>query len=140
LVSQQAPTTARQVHVRQIIVTEADLAQTILTQLEAGASFIDLALEYSTDAASRANGGDLGWFPQGVGVVPPTVEALVFALAPGEYSPIIAVEGVYYLMKLENKRDNQPLTPQQRQQMQHYFFDQWLAQQQASAQIERYLN
>jgi parvulin-like peptidyl-prolyl isomerase len=56
------PATAEQVHARAVLVTADDTAQTVLAELQAGADFATVALNYSRDLSSRAAGGDLGWF------------------------------------------------------------------------------
>lgn len=44
----------------------ADFAQDLAAQITAGASFPELAMQYSVDDDSAARGGDLGWNPPGV--------------------------------------------------------------------------
>jgi peptidyl-prolyl cis-trans isomerase D len=45
-------------------------ADSLLNLAKRGASFELLAIEHSTDNGSRFNGGDLGWFPEGMMVKP----------------------------------------------------------------------
>jgi len=136
----QAPTTTEQVHARQILVTDSTQAQTVLERLQAGENFADLAQQISEDENSRVNGGDLGWFPRGIHIVPPQVENVAFSLEPSQLSPVIESVLGYHIIKVELKDPNRPLTPQQLQMMQSRIFNEWLAQQRASAQIEDYLN
>jgi len=140
-ITTQMPTTAEQVHARHILLRNSDEAQTILAQLQGGASFVQLAQAYSEDTTSALNGGDLGWFPKGVGIVPPEVEAVAFSLKEGDViSPIVESALGYHIIKVELKAQNRALTPRHRQILQVDFFDQWLAQQRAAARIERYTN
>ena len=63
---------------RHILINAADrsleraneIADSIVTLLEGGASFAELAQENSDDVASGVNGGDLGWFTEGTMVQP----------------------------------------------------------------------
>ncbi len=59
---------------RHILVAEEALATELMTRLEAGEAFEDLAAEHGTDA-TRSRGGDLGCF--GRGVMVPDFEAAV---------------------------------------------------------------
>src|SRR5271168_3399018 len=57
-------------------------AENLLQKIKAGASFADLAKEYSDDPGSKQNGGDLGYISRGELVKP--FEEVAFTLAPGE--------------------------------------------------------
>jgi parvulin-like peptidyl-prolyl isomerase len=136
----QTPQMLPQVHARQILIADAETAQTILDQLQMGESFIELAVAYSEDEASRIYGGDLGWFPKGIQTLPTPVEAVVFSLDSGEVSPVLASELGYHIVKIERNDAERPLTPEQRQTLQKRAFQEWLTRQRGSAQIDRYLN
>lgn len=51
-----------EVHARHILVSTEDEAKTLIAEIKKGAAFDKLAREKSTDKASGAEGGDLGWF------------------------------------------------------------------------------
>lgn len=51
-----------EVHARHILVATEDEAKAIIAELKKGTAFDKLAKEKSTDKASGAEGGDLGWF------------------------------------------------------------------------------
>ncbi len=51
-----------EIHARQIVTPTLADAEAVKKQLAAGASFEALAMERSTDAATRFSGGDLGYF------------------------------------------------------------------------------
>lgn len=137
-IASQTPTTTQQVHARHILVHDLSLAQDILMRLNNGEDFVALAQQFSKDETTRLNGGDLGWFPQGVQIVPPQLEEIAFSLAVGKISPIIETVWGYHIVKVELKEDNRPLTPQHWQILQANSFNQWLAQQRVSAHIERF--
>ncbi|MFQ5611168.1 MAG: peptidylprolyl isomerase [Anaerolineae bacterium] len=134
-----APTTAEQVHARHILVGDESTAQEVLAQLNAGASFADLAQTYSQDESTRPNGGDLGWFPRGLQFIAPEIEEAAFQLQPGQTSGIIRSQFGYHLIKVENREAARPLTPEMLQAIKLNLFSDWLAQQKAAATIERYL-
>jgi peptidyl-prolyl cis-trans isomerase SurA len=53
-------------------------AQLLLKRAQSGEDFARLAREYSEDPATRAEGGDLGWF--GKDILPKPIEELVFSM------------------------------------------------------------
>ena len=55
---------AQQVHAANILGKSEDKAKELLTKVNAGESFGDLAKKYS-DCPSGKKGGDLGWFGRG---------------------------------------------------------------------------
>jgi parvulin-like peptidyl-prolyl isomerase len=58
-----------------------------LDKLKRGASFAEVAREYSRDPESAAKGGDLGYISKGQ--MPAAVEAAAFALKEGAFSDIV---------------------------------------------------
>lgn len=77
-------------------------ARDILQQLHRGGDFEVLARRFSDDAGSRQQGGDLGWFRQGRMV--PAFERAVYALRPGQLSPIVETEFGLHIIRLERVR------------------------------------
>jgi parvulin-like peptidyl-prolyl isomerase len=76
---------------------EAALAaiRVVEERIKAGDSFETIADELSDCPGS---GGDLGWFPRGQMV--PEFEAVVFALKPGEISPVFRTSFGFHIAKL----------------------------------------
>ena len=66
------------------------------------AAFADLAMKNSQDEGSAAQGGELGFFGRGAMVKP--FEDAVYALKPGEISPLIESDFGYHVIKLESIR------------------------------------
>ena len=77
-------------------------AQALLDRLRAGEDFAALAAEFSVDAGSARQGGDLGWVRRGDFVGP--VEDAVFALAPGELSDVVRSEFGWHILRLDDQR------------------------------------
>jgi peptidyl-prolyl cis-trans isomerase SurA len=66
--------------------------QTMANHLESGDDFGTLAMNYSEDTVTSANGGDLGFTPESsLRNTDPATRDTVSKLKPGQYSPIIPV-------------------------------------------------
>ncbi len=85
--------TPKHEYLRMIASDDEAKAQTLRQQIEAGASFFDLARANSTDQASAENGGYLGDLP--ADQLPK--EAL--ALRVGELSPVSQINGKYVILQ-----------------------------------------
>ncbi len=75
-------------------------AQKVIALLNSGGDFAELAGQYSQDAASKADAGDLGFFTRGVMV--PEFEKKVFTMKLGEVSDLVKSEFGYHIIKLNN--------------------------------------
>ncbi|MCK5247774.1 peptidylprolyl isomerase, partial [Candidatus Bipolaricaulota bacterium] len=85
-----------------ILVPDEATAQDVYEQLLAGADFAALASEYSTDAGTKDQGGDLDWFERGLMV--PEFEDAAFALEIGELSQPIETAYGYHIIQLTERR------------------------------------
>jgi peptidyl-prolyl cis-trans isomerase SurA len=66
--------------------------QTLANRLDSGEDFGTLAMNYSEDSETAANGGDLGFTPESsLRNTDATTRELVTKLKPGQFSPIITV-------------------------------------------------
>jgi peptidyl-prolyl cis-trans isomerase D len=81
----------------------SERARAALTRLRAGESFEALARELSDDVATREEGGDLGFFPRGRGLLP-ELEETAFALGEGELSEPVETERGVHLVRVEERR------------------------------------
>jgi len=93
---------------RHILVETQGEAQSLVTELDAGADFEALAKEKST-GPSGPNGGDLGWFGPGQMVAP--FSAAVAELENGEYTktPVQTQFGWHVILR-EDSRESTPPT------------------------------
>jgi parvulin-like peptidyl-prolyl isomerase len=140
LITADVPETAPQAHARYLQVDDLVLAETLVTELTAGADFATLARTHSLDRATGEDGGDLGYFPAGTLFVP-EIEAAAFALQPGEFSPIIIVTDptsgrtTYYIVQLIALDPARPLTADARARLLQERFEAWVAELWANADI-----
>ena len=67
----------------------------------AGPILRTLAIDYSEDPTTSANGGDVGYVPESaLDKTDPLLKKAVLALKPGQTSPVIALKEAYYIIKL----------------------------------------
>jgi peptidyl-prolyl cis-trans isomerase SurA len=74
-------------------------ADSLLAEIKAGADFELLARRESDDPGSKANGGDLGWNRRGRMV--PEFDRWMFALAPGQLSPVIETAFGFHIIRVD---------------------------------------
>jgi peptidyl-prolyl cis-trans isomerase C len=125
----EVPTTAPQVHARQIRVNTEAEAQSILVKLQSGVNFATLSFYYERDT-----GGDLGWFPRGYLTVP-EVENAAFALKPGEYSQIIQSKQGYHIVQVLESDPNRLLSADARLILQEQALKKWIDDHRAQSKI-----
>jgi len=88
-----------------ILVNTEEEALEILTQLNGGADFAELAKEKSVDTVSAVNGGDLDYFPRG-GMVAEFEEAS-FSLPVGQITTKpVKTEFGYHIIKVIDKKED----------------------------------
>ncbi|MCB9882022.1 MAG: peptidylprolyl isomerase [Planctomycetes bacterium] len=77
----------------------------VYRDLVGGADFEKLVRLHSDDEASRARGGDIGWFGFYGGALPETVLEVAFLTAPGAtMRPVVTRRGVF-LLRIEERRN-----------------------------------
>ncbi len=95
-------------HARQIITASQADAGAVKKLLAAGGSFEALAMERSTDGATRFNGGDLGYFT--ADVMPDTYAAALKTAKPGAIVGPFKADAGWVLLKLEERRPETPIS------------------------------
>jgi peptidyl-prolyl cis-trans isomerase D len=83
-----------------ILVETEEIANEVISLMNNGSSFAELAKSYSIDTGSSEIGGDLGYFTKGVMV--PEFESTVFSMKEGQLSPPIQSEFGYHIIKLNS--------------------------------------
>lgn len=91
-----------QIRASHILVKDEKTAQEIKAKLDKGEDFAKLAKEYSQDAGSAQNGGDLGWF--GPGKMVKEFEDAAYALNVGQVSQPVKTEYGYHIIKVTDKK------------------------------------
>jgi len=128
------PSAVEQVHARHILVMSEAEAMDLLLKLRSGESFATLAKQYSQDQASSDLGGDLGFFPRNV--MPVEIEAVAFALAPGQVSGIVKTDFGYHIIDVVEKDPSREVPEEMLATWRQHNFLQWLEAQRSVAKIE----
>lgn len=131
-----------EVHARHILVSTEDEAKALIGELKKGAAFDKLAKEKSTDKASGAEGGDLGWFKKS-DMVKEFADA-AFGLNKGDLTETpVKTQFGYHIIKLEDRRKAPPpafeeLADQLREEMAREVVTAQLDQLRSGAKIEKF--
>jgi peptidyl-prolyl cis-trans isomerase SurA len=75
-------------------------ADSLLVEIKKGGDFELIAKRESMDPGTKQLGGDLGWNRRGSGLVP-EFEGMMFALRPGEVSPVIETAFGYHIIRVD---------------------------------------
>ncbi len=135
---EQVPASQEQVHARHILVSTQDAAKDVVTQLQGGADFAELAQSLSTDPGSKTKGGDLGWFSRGVMDKP--FEDAAFALQPGQRSDVVKGANGYHVIEVLERDPNRPLPDTQLQSLRQKAGGDWLDSKHSGPDVKLQLN
>ena len=131
-----------EVRARHILVSTEDEAKALIAEIKKGAAFDKLAKEKSTDKASGADGGDLGWFKKS-DMVKEFADA-AFALNKGDLTETpIKTQFGYHVIKLEDRRKAPPpsfeeMADQLREEMAREVITAQLDQLRSGAKVEKF--
>lgn len=99
---------SEEIRARQIVVANQAEAEAVKKLLTTGASFQALAMERSTDAATRFNGGDLGYFT--TDIMPVAYDVALKSAKVGDIVGPFQIENGWAIVKVEDRRVEQPIT------------------------------
>lgn len=99
---------SEEIKARQILVATQPEAEAIKKLLATGASFDALAMQRSTDSATRFNGGDLGYFT--LDAMPEAYGAALKTAKPGDTLGPIKTDGGFAVIRVEDRRPEQPIS------------------------------
>ena len=99
---------ADELHARQIVTSSQADAEAVKKLLAAGGSFDTLAMQRSLDAATRFNGGDLGYFT--LDVMPPAYANALKSAKAGDLIGPFQTDAGWVVMKVEDRRLETPVS------------------------------
>jgi peptidyl-prolyl cis-trans isomerase C len=97
-----------EIRARRIVLSTAAEVEAVKRLVAAGGSFEALAMERSSDAATRFNGGDLGYFM--TDIMPEAYDAALKGARPGQLIGPFPVDGGFALLRVEDVRPEQPVS------------------------------
>lgn len=80
-------------------------AESLLAEINRGGDFANIAKRESMDPGSKEQGGDLGWNRRGVMVQ--AFDQMMFALNPGQVSPVVETSYGYHIIKVERVKPSE---------------------------------
>ncbi|WOD62996.1 peptidylprolyl isomerase [Niallia taxi] len=95
--------TPEQVEASHILVADEKTAKEVKKKLDDGEDFADLAKEYSTDTATKENGGELGYFSSGQMVE--EFEKAAFSMDVDEISNPVETTNGWHIIKVTGHKD-----------------------------------
>ncbi|MCY4409481.1 MAG: peptidylprolyl isomerase [Caldilineaceae bacterium] len=110
-------------------------AQMLHQRILDGEDFADLALRFSNDPGSGAQGGDLGWAGRGRYV--PEFDEVAFSLEVGAMSAPVKTTFGYHIIEVLERDDERPKEEAALQQEYSQAFQTWLQEQVLSLNIDR---
>lgn len=111
----------------------------MLERLQNGEDFATLARQFSQDATTRDNGGDLGFFPRDL-LLSPEIEEVAFSLAPQQISDVVRTQfGRYHVVQVLEREENRPLPEDMLHRLYENAFERWLSEQLAAVEILRFV-
>jgi peptidyl-prolyl cis-trans isomerase C len=97
----------KELHLHHILVDNEQQAKDLIAKIKGGASFEDLAKQYSKDPGSGKNGGDLDWSAPSAYV--PEFGAAAEKLHKGEVTPEpVKTQFGWHIIRLDDSRDVAP--------------------------------
>ena len=130
-ITTDVPYAVEQVRASYIQVDDAATAEAIVSQINEGVDFGDLAVRYSRDSLTGPAGGDLGFFARGSLLVPELEEA-AYQLETEEVSGVISVTDpadgkvTHYIIKVTERDPERPLNARLRSQLMQEQYEAWL--------------
>ena len=113
-----------QIRAAQIVVPTEEAAETVVARLDAWQPFALVAQQVSTDAASAADGGDLGWLPRGL--MPIAWDEVAFALRPGAHGKPVSTAQGWHVILVHEQSESRQLDSETAERRRQATYENWL--------------
>ena len=123
-----------QIRAAQIVVPTEEAAETVVARLNALQPFALVAEQVSTDAASAAGGGVLGWLPRGL--MPVAWDKVAFALRPGARGKPVATSLGWHVILVHEQSESRELDPDTTERRRQVAYDNWLQTLRSAADVQ----
>ena len=123
-----------QIRASQIVLPTEEAAETVVARLNALQPFALVAEQVSTDAASAAGGGDLGWLPRGL--MPVAWDEVAFALRPGARGKPVATSLGWHVILVHEQSPSRELDPDTTERRRQVTYDNWLQTLRSAADVQ----
>ncbi|MCY3748660.1 MAG: peptidylprolyl isomerase [Chloroflexi bacterium] len=123
-----------QIRASQIVVATEEAAETVIARLDAYQPFDLVAEQASTDTASAAAGGGLGWLPRGL--MPDAWDEAAFALRPGTRSQPVATSQGWHVIQVHEVSPSRELDPETAERRRQVAYDNWLQTLRTTSEVE----
>ncbi len=120
------------VNYRQIRLADQQTADGLIEQLNIGADFATLAADNSLDTATKDEGGEVGWVPEGV--LGDSLENILFALEANEITTFSSGNAVF-IFEVLDKSDSQEVSDESRDSLGRAAYLDWLIEKQESVEV-----
>lgn len=121
---QHLPKAAIHIQLQIILLRQPEEAEKVLARIQAGEDFTELARALSQDHDSASKGGHVGWVPEGV--FDPAFDEVAFDLLGGSVGGPVATQGGYYLLRVLEREDGHPVSPENLSRLETNALEYWL--------------
>jgi peptidyl-prolyl cis-trans isomerase D len=134
-ITKDVPMHGEQIWIRHILVTTELDAQTVVARIANGENWISVANEVSQDTNTKANGGDLGWFPKGIQTT--EIDNVAFTMNVGDIKVVQDNNG-WHVLQMIAKESDRPFSTTIQSQLQSIAYSNWFTPIKAAAKINTY--
>ena len=137
-IKDKVPQRILQIHLQQMIAPSQAAADAVISRLNAGEDWAELARELSTPRRDQVDGGDLGFMP--IELIDSRLADTVRTIKIGEISAPLQIDGEFYVLGIVDRQDNRLVTSSQRRALEAKAEASYKAALFEEAQIEYLLN
>lgn len=132
-ITADVPREQEQVWARHILVADDAMANLVLSRLETGDDWTEMASQFSSDTSNSNSGGDLGWFS--ITTMVPEFANVAFSLEIGEISEPVESQFGWHIIQVLG-HESRPLSSAAYENVRVEVFTDWLTELREASDIE----